>query len=113
MYVGRDFSPQEWGESEVFGLDFINDLEAGEYLNSSVWTITIKRGYDPLPSIHLEGPSLPIIPLGSNFKTATIQRIGGLFPDVTYTVHAYVITSLGNTRSLWSHIRGVNTESAP
>ena len=50
------------------------------------------------------------IPFGSNLKTATIQRIGGLWPDVTYIVRAVVVTNQGNTRNLWSHVRGVNID---
>lgn len=45
-----------------------------------------------------------------DLKTGTIQRIGGLFPDVTYVCRAEVVTTLGNTRSLWSHVRGVNVD---
>jgi hypothetical protein len=74
---------------------------------SSVWEIVPIAGVDLHPNTHLEGPSLPCVPLGSNRKTATIQRVGGLLPGVTYLVRAVVITTLGNTRSLWSHIRGV------
>ena len=110
MYVGRDFSPQENGESEVIGLDFINDLEHNETLLSVKWTIKVTQGFDPDPVIHLEGPGIVIVPFQSNAKTGAIQRIGGLWPDVTYAVTATAVTSLGNTRSLWSHIRGVNTD---
>ena len=108
MYCGRDFSPQENGESEVLGLDFINDLEHDEQLLSSRWTIHVTQGLDPNPKVHLEGTSVTIVPFGSNLKTATIQRVGGLWHDVTYAVRAIVITNQGNTRNLWSHIRGVN-----
>ena len=108
MYLGRDFSPQERGESEVFGLDFVNDLEHEEQLLSSVWTISVAEGVDPTPIVHLEGTSKVYVPLGSNLQTATMQRIGGLWPDVTYVVRAVVVTNQGNTRSLWSHVRGVN-----
>jgi len=110
VYVGKDFSPQENGESEVLGLDFVNDLDHDEFLVSSRWFVTVSLGVDPNPMIHLEGPSTEIVPAGTNMKTATITRIGGLWPDVTYAVEAVVITSVGNTRSLWSRIRGVNIE---
>jgi hypothetical protein len=91
----------------VIGLDFVNDLEHNEVLTSSVWEMVPVAGVDPHPSAHLEGPSIVCVPLGSNARTATIQRVGGLLPGVTYLVRAVVITTLGNTRSLWSHIRGV------
>jgi hypothetical protein len=78
---------------------------------SSQWHIAVVSGVDPQPTIHLEGPSFIAEPYGSNRKTATIQRIGGLFPGVTYRVRAEVVTTLGNTRSLWSHIRGVAADT--
>jgi hypothetical protein len=110
VYLGRDFSPQEFGESEVYGLDFVNDIDDEEQLLASVWTIQVVQGTDPNPMVHLQGQSLVVIPLGSNLKTATIQRIGGLWPDVTYAVRAVVITDRANTRNLWTHIRGVNID---
>lgn len=110
MYLGRDFSPQETIESEVFGLDFVNDLDGDEQLLSSVWELTVSDGDDPNPKIHLEGTSVVVVPFGSNMKTATIQRIGGLWPDVTYIVRAVVITDAGNTKTLWTHVRGVNSD---
>lgn len=109
MYLGRDFSPQEQQESEVFGLDFVNDLEQEEQLLSSGWTIAVVQGFDPTPQVHLEGPSIVVVPFGSNLKTATVQRIGGLWPDVTYKLEATVVTNQGNTRSLWSKVRGVDS----
>lgn len=112
-YCGRDFSPQENGESEVFGLDFVNDFDATEQILQTVWTIYVKQGRDPNPKLHLEGPSVAVVPKGGILKTATLQRIGGLWPDVTYVVRAQVLTDRGNTRSLWSHVRGVNTDLPP
>jgi hypothetical protein len=91
----------------VLGLDFVNDLDHDELLMSSAWEMTVASGIDPQPSVHLEGPSVVIEPYGSSAKTATIQRVGGLFPGVTYVVRAIVVTTTGNTRTLWSHIRGV------
>jgi len=110
MFVGRDFSPQEPEESEVLGLDFVNDLQRDETLMNSVWEMTVANGIDTDPSAHLEGPSFVVEPDGSSAKTATIQRVGGLVPGVNYKVRAIVVTTLGNTVSLWSHIRGVGTE---
>src|SRR4249919_2139673 len=108
--MGRDFSPQEQNESEAFGMDFINDLESGEELTSSIWTMVVTDGFDPTPEKRLEGPSAVCRAFNSDLKTATIQRIGGLLPDVTYVVRSEVITTLGNIRSLWSHVRGVNVD---
>ena len=91
-------------------MDFVNDLEHAEQLLSSRWFISVGQGTDPTPQVHLEGTSMVTIPFGSNLKTATVQRIGGLWPDVTYIVRAVVVTNQGNTRTLWSHVRGVNTD---
>src|SRR5262245_30433277 len=110
MYLGRDFSPQEFNESEVFGIDFVNDLDDEEQLLSSVWTIAVTQGHDSNPKVHLQGPPMVVVPIGSIWRTATIQRIGGLWPDVTYVVRAVVITDRGNTRNLWTHIRGVRED---
>lgn len=110
MYAGRDFSPQEFSESEVFGFDFINDLDPGEELLSSVWTLRVAAGSDPQVLKHLQGPPLVVVPFGGTLKTGTIQRIGGLKPGVTYAAHALVITTLGNSRNLWAHIRGITHE---
>ncbi len=112
MYLGMDFSPQEFDESEVFGMDFVNDLDDEEQLINATWTIAVAQGQDPNPKVHLEGPPAVTIPLGSNLKTATIQRIGGLWPNVTYVVSAFVVTDRGNSRNLWTHIRGVRGDIA-
>jgi hypothetical protein len=111
MYLGRDFSPQEFDESEVVSMDFVNDLDDGEQLITSTWTIDVAQGQDPNPKVHLQGPSIVTVPLGSNLKTGTIQRVGGLWPNVTYVLTAFVVTDRGNTRSLWSHIRGVREDA--
>ena len=109
MYAGRDFSPQENGESEILGLDFVNDLDHDEVLISSVWDMLVVAGFDPSNASHLQGPCIEVVPRGSALKTATIQRVGGLHPGVTYRVRAEVVTTRGNVRSLWSHIRGVTS----
>ena len=108
MFAGRDFSPQENDESEVLELDFVNDMDSGETVTSSIWTLIVVAGIDPNPNSHLEGPSMPAVPKDGSLQTATIQRVGGILPGVTYVTHAQVVTSLGNTRNLYSHIRGVS-----
>ena len=110
MYAGRDFSPQERIENEVFGLDMVNDLEPGEELISSVWTIKVVSGEDLDPKDHLEGPPKVVVPTGGTLKTCSIQRIANLLPGVTYRVQAVAITTQGNTKSLWSHIRGIDDD---
>jgi hypothetical protein len=93
-------------ESITLGLDFVNDLDDGEFLTSSTWFLTVIQGVDATPSSHLSGTASLVTPAGTTRITATQQRITGLLANVTYTAEAVVITSLGNTKSLWAHVRG-------
>lgn len=67
-------------------------------------------GVDTDPNEHIDGLPKVVAPIGSSVITASIQRISGLFPNVTYRVKAIAVTSLGNTKTLWSHIRGISDE---
>lgn len=98
-------------ESEVFGLDFINDLQPNEYLSKVTWSLVPISGFDENPDDHLIASPRIVIPDGGTLNTATIQRISGLLPGVTYRVKAVADTSLGNTKSLWSHIRGISDDT--
>lgn len=96
-------------ESETFGLNFVNDLTAGETITSvvnGVWGISVTAGTDTNATAHLIGGASIAIPDGATSNIATVQRISGLLPDVTYAVQAVVVTSLGNTKSLWAHVQG-------
>ena len=106
MYAGRDFSPAEQIESQIFGFDLVNDLDPGEFLTTATWSLTVVQGTDGSPASHLIGSPLLLIPQGSTIVTATQQRIAGLLPDVLYLVRAVCSTSGANVKSLWSHIQG-------
>lgn len=96
-------------ESETFGFSFANDLTAGEVITSivgGVWNISVTAGTDTNATACLIGSAAIAIPDGSTANIATTQRIAGLLPDVTYAVQAVVLTSLGNTKSLFAHIQG-------
>lgn len=108
IYCGRDFSPAEQAESEMYGFDFVNDLEEGETLSSATWSIIVLQGVDGTPTSHLVGSPALFTPDGTTVQSGTEQRISGLLQDVTYGVRAQAVTSAGNTKALWSHIRGVN-----
>ncbi len=87
----------------------MNDLTTGETISSIVggqWNISVTAGTDATASSHLVGSASIVVPDGATSSIATIQRISGLNPDVTYAVQVVVITSLGNTKSLFSHIYG-------
>jgi hypothetical protein len=79
-------------------------------LATATWTLLVREGVDSNPSSHLVGAPLLVTPEGGTLQSATTQRIAGLLPDVTYTVRAVVTTTLGNTKSLWSHIQGEPVE---
>jgi len=91
----------------VLGLDFVNDVDTGEVLMSSTWDVLVVAGVDLRNISVLQGPCIEVVPIDGSLKTATIQRVGNLLPGVTYRVRAEVVTTRGNVRSLWSHIRGV------
>lgn len=95
----------------MFGFDFVNDLDPDEALITTLWTIKVVSGVDPDPDDHLEGISKVVAPTGSIINTATVQRIAGLLPGVTYLVRAIAVTDQGNTKTLWSHIRGVSDDT--
>jgi len=106
LYCGRDYDPQEAVESETFGLNFVNDLTAGETISSATWSISVAQGTDVNVAARLVGSASIVVPDGATSQIATVQRIAGLQPDVTYMVQAVVTTSLGNTKSLFTHIQG-------
>lgn len=113
MYVGRDFDPAGSDESDMFGFDFVNDLEGGgsaETLTSTTWTIAVLVGTDAAVATRLVGAATLVTPNGSLFQTATQQRVAGLLPNVTYVLKAVVGTTLGNTLNLWTHIVGDSVE---
>jgi hypothetical protein len=87
----------------------VNDVTSGETISSvvgSAWNIAVTQGTDATPSSHLVGAAAIVIPDGATSNIATTQRISGLLPGVVYSVQAVVVTSLGNTKSLWAHIFG-------
>jgi len=109
MFCGRNFSPMEQVENETFGLNFVNDFTAGEVITSIVggqWNISVTAGTDSNATAHLVGGASIAIPDGATSNIATIQRISGLLPDVTYVLQAVVVTNLGNTKSLFAHVQG-------
>ena len=97
IYAGRDWDIQDVGESELFGLDFVNDLPTGDSLSTVAWTLTVAEGTDPAPNTHLDG-------LPGTSGTIALQRLSGLLPNVRYILKATASTALGNTIILYSHV---------
>ena len=100
MYAGIDYSVSDVGESEIYGLDFVNDLSTGDSITSVQFTMSVSDNSpstDPNPAGHLDG--LPGI-----VGTVAIIRIDGLLPNVKYILQALCGTAKGNRLSLFSHI---------
>ncbi len=98
MYVGRDFDPANTTESEIFSIDFTNELSTGEtILSVSSTTLTVFQGTDADPSSHLSGSS-------SVSGAIVSQRVANLTTGVTYTLAFTVLTTLSNTITLFSRI---------
>lgn len=94
-------------ESQVLALDFVNDLQSGESISTSSWTIAVapnSEGVDATPSARLIGGSSILS------TTVTAQRVATLVPDVNYVLQALVTTTLSNTLSLFSHVQGETVE---
>jgi len=100
MYVGRDFDPSDRGESERYTFDFVNDLQGGDTIASVTWTCEVaakSEGADANAENHISGSA-------DNAGTKTTQRVSGLLPGVVYLLTATVISTMGDTVSLWSHV---------
>lgn len=98
MYVGRDFDPANATESEVYSLDFVNELASGESLSSvTSVTLTVFQGTDADPSSHLSGSA-------SITGTIVSQRLVTLTSGVTYTLSFTVLTTQTNTITLFSRV---------
>jgi len=100
MYAGRDYSPANVDENEIFGIDFVDDFNSTETILSATWSLTVKTGTDATPSSHLIGIS------SLQGRTQTSQRISGLVAGVTYIVKCVATTNQGNTYVLYTHIYG-------
>ena len=97
MYVGRDYDPANPDESEVYGLDFTNDLASGETILTVTSDLTVFDGTDADPTSHLSGsPSV-------SGATAS-QRLVDLTSGVTYTLSFNVVTTMSNTLTLFSRV---------
>lgn len=99
MYVGYDWPPAAPNESEVYAVDFSNDLamDEGETLISAVFQIKVVAGTDSAASSRLTGSS-------ECLGAKAMQRVEGLQPGVKYLIEALATTSLGNKLSLHCHV---------
>ena len=98
MFVGREFSPADPGEDQVYGFDFVNDMLPGDIISGATVSFTVQTGVDSNPSSHLVG-SVIITP-----PTVVSQRIEDLIGGVTYILQIIATTQQGDTLSLYSRI---------
>lgn len=101
MFTSRDYDPAQSGESDVYGMNFVNDIDADDSIVSATWTLSVAYGTDATPSARLINAAWVESP------TVTNQRIANLVAGVTYIVQVSVNTTLGNTKQLYSHIECV------
>ncbi len=78
------------GEEEVFTVDFVNLLAAGETIVSAVWTSTAVGGGDPNPNATIQGAASI-----SGSKVSTFISNG--IPGVRYAPICTAQTSEGKT----------------
>lgn len=100
MYCGRDFDPADSSENEIYTLDFVNDLAAGEQLSSATWTCAVA------PDSRVQDASAPSRLSGgaSVSGTQTTQRVTGLVAGAKYILRAVATTDQSNERVLYSHV---------
>lgn len=99
MYVGNDFDPSDTGEDEIYEFNFTLLLATGETIQSAIWTCKVAAGTDPSPASRLQGA-----PATSPDGAKTQQWLSGLIPGNKYLLEAMVTTSIGQMKSLWSHV---------
>lgn len=98
MYCGQDWDPIDPNETDVFSLDFRNDLNPNEGINTVInWSIGVTYGTDPTPSARLVGNA-------GISGTITSMVMTTPQPGVTYWLAALIQTTAGRRIELFSHV---------
>jgi hypothetical protein len=97
MYCGQDWDPLDTAETDVFSLDFINDLNPGEGITAATFSITVTFGNDPSPSNMLIGPA----GISGTIVSQTVSQPPA--PGVVYCLSALVTTTRKRQLELWGH----------
>jgi hypothetical protein len=101
MYCGQDWDPLDIAETDIFSLNFINDLNVGEIITSVTFTIGVTYGNDQTPSARLiGGPGI-----SGTIVSQTVSQPPA--PGITYWLAAQVKTTNGRTLELWGHFPSV------
>lgn len=83
-----NFSPKRAAETEIFTIDYANDLAPGETIIAAVWTSSVVDGIDPNPSATIQG-------IASISGTKVSNKITAGLPGVRYAPICTAQTSLG------------------
>lgn len=83
-----NFSPKRTIETEIFTVDYVNDLATGETIISATWTATVADGVDATPNAIIQG--------GATISgTRVSQKLTAGLPGVRYAPICTATTSLG------------------
>jgi hypothetical protein len=96
-YVGSDFSTTDDVESEVYGLNFAPIMGGGETIATVTSYLVAISGTDPDAATRLVGS--PTIN-----ELVVSQMAGPLLANCTYRIGFTILTSLGMTKNLYSHV---------
>lgn len=96
MYVGQ-FSDADPDESDRFSFDFRKRLVPGETISAATFNLSVISGVDATPATRLVG-------VATIDGTRVNQRVASLIAGVVYKLEAIVLTSAGDTKSLWGRI---------
>ena len=84
----KGFSPKTPSAEELFGLNFIRQLDAGETILSAEWSVTVLQGVDANPAAMLSGPAIIS-------GTKVSQKLIGGVDGVQYCLTCLATTSGG------------------
>lgn len=110
MKVDRDFAPISPSETRDCGLDFSNDLAAGETIASATATLALISTLDgstadTLPDTRKSGsPAIEVSLLTELTDAVIVQRVTGCLDGNTYDVILRATTSNGQVLELNGHL---------
>ena len=96
-----NFSSANPTESELFTFNFVNDLGAGDSIDTgqaAVWTCTVLEGEDSAAQSRITDVGFS--------GTKSTARGAGFLADVVYCLASTIKTTLGDTLTLWAQLPG-------
>ena len=101
MYCGHDWDPLDVAETDVFSLDFVNDLKPAEVITAAAFSIGVSFGNDPTPTARL----VSVAGITGTVVSQTVAHPPA--PGITYWLAALVTTTTGRQLELWAHFSSV------